>query len=77
MLLDSEKIDWADPDQRIPQALEDRMIEHEAELYDASEREGDDLRNEQGILQMDTSPPENAPLVDLKATIAANDGENV
>ncbi|KAK0428857.1 hypothetical protein QR680_011047 [Steinernema hermaphroditum] len=40
--------DNADPDQRLPDAVKDAMIEHEGEYYDG-EDEGDDRRNQQSF----------------------------
>jgi len=51
-------IDEANPDERIPQAVEDKMVEHEGELYEG-EKEGGDLRNESSAApqKRQASPP--------------------
>jgi hypothetical protein len=47
MLIDDSLIqDSADPDKRLPESLQDTMVEHPGELYSGMEKEGESERHE-------------------------------
>lgn len=45
----SRLLDAANPDERLPDAVVDKMVEDSGELYDGTEKEGGDTRNEQSF----------------------------
>ena len=46
--MEAVKMDTADPDERFPEAVGDKAIEHPGELYD-NEKEGGDIKNEESF----------------------------
>jgi hypothetical protein len=48
MLIDDTLLqDNADPDKRLPESLQDAMVEHPGELYSGMEKEGESERHEE------------------------------
>uniref|UniRef100_A0A914DVV5 Histone deacetylase n=1 Tax=Acrobeloides nanus TaxID=290746 RepID=A0A914DVV5_9BILA len=59
-------LDEANPDERLPTAVSDKMIEDEGELFDG-EKEGGDIRNESSAQKRPAGSP-TTPVADVKKT---------
>jgi len=62
MLIDDTLLqDSADPDKRIPESLEDAMVEHPGELYSGMEKEGESERHEHSYKPASTNESQDVP----------------
>jgi len=66
---EGELVDLSNPEERLPEAILDKIVEHEGELYDG-EKEGGDLKNESAAIskRAASSPPQQEVTSEVKKT---------
>ena len=69
MLIDDSLLqDSADPDKRLPESLQDSMVEHPGELYSGVEKEGESERHEHSYKPTSTNESQDMSTTETQQT---------